>query len=198
MRLKDILRSAALFTRTNLLGEAANDEGAVIHRDALAYIAKGDFGRGDNTVRLAQNWERIADLVNNALQNLPEEYSAESVDGLSKLHDTISSIAQRIDETNVFVPTIELDQQDVDDLLTLLPHMGTAVSYYNGVIRDGTTFIGVDLDDENDQIRVNSIENGPAQFAFRHIEEIQMFRIRSQSQLTTSTKTTYGLQALGF
>ena len=38
MRLKDLLSRAASFTRTNIFGEAANDDGVSVTREILSYV----------------------------------------------------------------------------------------------------------------------------------------------------------------
>lgn len=185
MRLKDILRSAALFTRTNLLGNAANDSGVFVQRLTLGYVANGTTERKDQTIKLAENWRRIETLVGEALSHQPEDADIDAMIHLTDLHAVIGNIAKRIDEVSLFESHIELDQQDIDQLISNLPYMAMVANHYNRVIREGTTFLGLELDEENDQILIDNIENGPAQFARRHLHEVQMFKFRATSYLTT-------------
>lgn len=184
MRLKDLLRSAALFTRTNFFGEAANDDGVSITRETMAYVAKGETNRLDRTVRLSANWQRIGTLVGEALAHQPEDTNPEAVGNLTALHEAIRNIAARTDETSVFNSMIELDQPDIDTLIDTMPYMAMVANHFIRKIKDGTTFLGAEIDEENDQIKFNRIENGPAQFAKQHLDEVQMFAFRARHHLT--------------
>ena len=185
MRLKDILRSAALYTRTSLLGNAANDSGVFVQRLTLGYVANGATERKDQTIKLAENWRRIETLVGEALSQQLKNADINAMIHLTDLHSAIGNIAKRIDEVSLFESHIELDQQDIDQLISNLPYMAMAANHYNRVIKEGTTFLGLELDEENDQILIDNIENGPAQFARQHLHEVQMFKFRATSYLTT-------------
>ena len=185
MRLKDILKTAARFTNSNWFGEAANDDSPVISRKTLGYVATGTTDRKDITINLASHWQRVETLVNEALIRQPDDASADALASLTALRDALKNIATRINETSVFEQQIGIDQQDIDQLLSNLPYMSMVANHYNRVIREGTTYTGVELDEENDQIQVHTIENGVAQFARKHLYEVQMFKFRASSHLTS-------------
>ena len=91
MRLKDLLSRAASFTRTNIFGEAANDDGVSVTREMLSYVASGQTDRQNRLVSLATNWTRIETLVEDALSASTDSADEQAYTGLAALHQAIAA-----------------------------------------------------------------------------------------------------------